>query len=159
MIFFVIVPRDSSFMSTQFFILILDGWFGVLSNKFLLFDIFDILYDYINHRSSIIFCLSSGDISYIRYFVIMFVCNCFCIILWWTFWDFRSSVSNFVTSQIFSCFWLFLDKSFWRSFESVADCLSWSRSFWIYLQLPIFLPILLLTIFAKRQKPTAFYKY
>ena len=146
-------------MSTQFFVLNLDGWFGMLSNKFLFFDIFDILYYYINHRSSIVFCLSSGDISFIRYFFIMFVCNCFWIILSWTFWDFRSSISNFVTSQIFSCFCLFLNECFWRSFESVADCLPWSRSFWLYLQLPIFLSIFLLTIFAKRQKPTAFYKY
>ena len=55
------VPRASSFISTQFFVLNLDGWFGVLSNKLIIFDI-PLLCCYINLRSSVFFCLSSGDI-------------------------------------------------------------------------------------------------
>ena len=55
------VPRDSSFILTQCFVLNFDVWFGVLPNKFIIFDI-SWLYYYINLRSSIILCLSSGDI-------------------------------------------------------------------------------------------------
>ena len=39
----------------------LDGWFGVLSNKFIIFDI-TLLKNYINLRSGIIFCIYSGHI-------------------------------------------------------------------------------------------------
>ena len=35
--FLLYVPRESSFSSTQFFVLDLDGWFDALSNKFIIF--------------------------------------------------------------------------------------------------------------------------
>ena len=57
------VPSDLSFISTQFLILNLDGWFVVSSISLLFFDIpllyYIILYYYINLRSSIICYLSS----------------------------------------------------------------------------------------------------
>ena len=44
------VPCVPSFISTQFFVLNLVSWFGVLSNKFIIFWFFDfsLLYYYIN---------------------------------------------------------------------------------------------------------------
>ena len=74
------VPLDSSFLSTQFFVLNLDSWFGVLSNKFIIFDI-QLLYYYTNLNSSIISYLFYGDIylsfgiSVLSSFV--FKCNSF----------------------------------------------------------------------------------
>ena len=70
-------PYDSSFISIQFLVLNLDGWFSALPNKFL-FDI-SLLYYFINIRSSILFCLSSGDIYlydvYLQLFLNYFVMN------------------------------------------------------------------------------------
>ena len=50
----------SSFISTQFLVLNLNGLFDALSNKFAIFDI-PLLYCYTNLNSSIICYLSSGD--------------------------------------------------------------------------------------------------
>ena len=50
----------SSFISTQFFVLDLDGLFNELSNKFAILDI-PLLYYYTKLYSSIICCLCSGD--------------------------------------------------------------------------------------------------
>ena len=50
----------SSFISSQFLALPLDGWFGVLFKK-LIIDV-PLLYYFINIRSSIIFCFSLEDI-------------------------------------------------------------------------------------------------
>ena len=56
-------PLDSSFISTQFLVLNLEVLFGESSNRFVIFwySIIILLY-YINLNSSIIFCLSCGDI-------------------------------------------------------------------------------------------------
>ena len=51
----------SSFISNQFIVLNLDGLFDALSNKFAIFYI-SLLYCYTSLNSSIISCLSSGDI-------------------------------------------------------------------------------------------------
>ena len=53
-------PLISSFISTQFLILNLDVLFDALSNKFAIFGI-PLLYYYTNLNSSIIYCLSYGD--------------------------------------------------------------------------------------------------
>ena len=53
------VPRDSSLISAQFLVLNLDGSFVVLSNKFIIFLLFFIIF---NLRSSIIFGVCSRDI-------------------------------------------------------------------------------------------------
>ena len=77
------IPRDSSFILEQSLVLILGGWFGVLSIKFIIFWYsIIILYYYINVRSLIIFSHSSGDThlslgtSLLRSFV--FVSELFC---------------------------------------------------------------------------------
>ena len=57
------VAHNSSFNSNQFLVLNLDYLFCVLSNKFVIF-IYSVItyYYYVNLRSSIIFCLCSGDV-------------------------------------------------------------------------------------------------
>ena len=57
------VPLDSSFVSTQFFVLNLDGCFHSLPNKFIIFDI-PLIYYHTSLNSSIICCLFSGDIYF-----------------------------------------------------------------------------------------------
>ena len=52
----------SLFISTQFFILNLDGWFDVLSDESIIFWYSIITLYYVSLRSSIIFCLFAGDI-------------------------------------------------------------------------------------------------
>ena len=53
-------PLHLSCISTQFFVLNLDGWFDVLSNDLLLFGIALLYYNDLN--SSIIWCPFPGDI-------------------------------------------------------------------------------------------------
>ena len=104
-----------------------------------------ILYSYVNLNSSIICCLSSGDIylsfgiyvslsTVSKYFVMIFV---FC-----------NFTSTFITNQITSCFCCFLNCFFEAVlWVSVADCLARSRNFWSYLLLKFF-PILFYSVFA-----------
>ena len=69
-------------------------WLYYLTNV-LFFDI-QMLYYYINLRSSITLCLLSGDIYmyiFLRYF--FFICNCFGIILLQSFWDFHNFFCDF----------------------------------------------------------------
>ena len=61
----------SSFISTQFFVLNLDGLFDELSNKFVILDI-PLLYYYTKLYSSIICCLYSGEMHLNLY--ILFTC-------------------------------------------------------------------------------------
>ena len=116
-----------------------------LSNL-LFFDI-PLLYYYNNFRSAIIFCLPPGDM-YLSFLSCLFATasELFCCEFFETFVIF---FSNFITNQITSYFCCFLNYSFWTSLStSAADCLVWSRSFWLYLPskflltfLPIFFPI------------------
>ena len=91
---------DSSLILTKSFVLNLDCWFGVLSNKFLFF-FFHIpwLYYYINLGLSIIFCLSSRDIylSLGIYLSCLFVnvSELFCCKYFET-----PVIRNFITNQI-----------------------------------------------------------
>ena len=104
------VPRDSSFISTQFFVLNLDGWFGLLSNKFTLFFLYILLLYYdVNLRSSITFCLSSGYI-YLSFFILQ-----------WTSWDICNSIRNIFTNQITSFFCCFSNYFFWSSFKCICS--------------------------------------
>ena len=114
------VSRASSFISTKFFVLNLDGWYFYCLTNLLFFDI-PLLYFYINPRSTIIFCLSSGDIylsldiSLLCSFVT--VSELFCREF---FWDFCNFISDFINNQITSCFCCFLNHSFWSSFECIC---------------------------------------
>ena len=86
------VPRELPIISTQFFVLNLVGWFGVLSDKFIIFwySIIILLYQLnvkiINNFLSFFFIYIY--ISFFRYFFIILICNCLWIILLQFFWNF-----------------------------------------------------------------------
>ena len=126
------VPRESSVISTYVYVLNLDGWFGVLSHKFITFDI-TLLYCYIILRSSITFCLSAGHtslslgISLSCLFVTIF--GFFCsesfeafVILLVILLPTKSPVAS-------AAFWISLFEAAWRA--SDADFLAWLRGFWL----------------------------
>ena len=146
--------RASPFISIQFFVLKLDGWFSVLSNKFI-----PLWYYFINLRSSIIFCISSY-IFFFGYFFIMLICNSLWIILLWVFLNFRNftvirlsyCISNCITNQFTSCFCCFLNYSFRSSFKWICCRLfSMIKKFLTNLTTQVFVFIL-----SKRQKSIAF---
>ena len=60
------VPRNSSFISTQFLVLNLDGLLCVLSKKLIVFVYSVVIYHYyyiiVNLRLSIVFCICSEDV-------------------------------------------------------------------------------------------------
>ena len=140
------VPRESLFTSTQFFILNLDIWFGVLSSKFIIFDIPSLFY-YINLRSYITFCLS---------FFIMLIFTFFWIILLWSSWGSCTFISNFMTNQNTRCFFFSWITLFWSSFKCTCCRLfSMLKMFWLYWPLKfllIFLPIFC-SYFLTKRKP------
>ena len=141
------VSRAPSFISTQFFVLNLHGWFGVLSYKLIVFW-YSIIILLINRWSSIIFCLPSGDI-YLSLGVFL-PCSFVTVSELFRCEDFEvfvilSAVLLPIKSSAASAFfWIALFEAVLSA--SVADCLAWSRSFWLYLPLKfflIFLPIFL----------------
>ena len=121
---------DWSFMSIHFFVLNLGGWFDVLYNKFIIFDI-PLLY-YTNLNSSIVCCLFSGDIclsfGVSISFSTVFECN--------SFRDFEisvilSAILLLIKSPVASAvFWIDLFETVFIAF--VVDFLALSKSFWLY---------------------------
>ena len=120
------VPRDLSFISTQFLVPNLDGSFYILFNKFtkalsltsfLIFHYYILLYNIII-RLSIIFCLWEIYI-FLKY--LLFIYYCLEIILWSSSWNFCNSISNFISNYIISFFCCFLNHSFWRSFKWICS--------------------------------------
>ena len=96
----------------------------------LLFDI-PLLYYYINLGSSIILSFFWRYRNFFRCFFIMFIFNCFWIILQWTSWNFLNSISNFITNQITSCFCCFWNYSYWSSLNCICCRLhSMIKKFW-----------------------------
>ena len=99
------------------------------------------------------FFLFSGDIYlslYISFFRYMYLLR--------SIWDFCNFIRGFTTNQITNCFCYFWIALFELvSSASVANCLVWSTSFWLYL--PYFFTNVFAQIFSKRQKYIAFYKY
>ena len=153
------VPRASAVIATQFFVLNLVGWFGVLSNKFIIFWYPMIMqYCYANFLQSIIFCVSSLDIfpflgiylscSFITVFK-LFCCDALEIFL------ILSAILRPIGSLVNSA--IFLNYSFGSNWsKSMAKYLALSRNFWLYLMLKLllmFLPIFLAIFFTKDKKP------
>ena len=103
----------------QFLVLNLDGWFGVSSNihYFLIFHYYTINLSQIinNFLSFFLFLLL------FHYQILYFSFNFFWTILWWSSWDFRNFISDFITHQTTSCIYCFLNWSFWSS----SKCLCW----------------------------------
>ena len=138
------VPRELSFISTHFFVLNLDGWFGVLSSKSIFYMYIPLLSYYINPRSSIIFwlfsvdrCRSFGQNSVFSVSEVFFgeVLETFV-----TFSEILLPMKSAVASVIF---WNALFEAVLSA--SVADCLAWSRSFWLY-SLRKFFPYIFINI-------------
>ena len=80
------------------------------------------------------------NLSFSKYFFFIY----FRIIIWWSFWNPWNFISNFISSEISSCFWISLFEAVLN--PSAADCLAWWRNFWRFLilrflikYLPIFL--------------------
>ena len=162
------VPRELSFISNQFFVLNLDGWFGVLCNKFaiLRYSIIVLLNYYIDLNLSIIYCLSSGYIylSFCIYVSLPSVSEVFLVF----FCNFISIFSPIKSSVASAVFWitrfeiLFLKYCFFEAVLSVTDCLAWSRIFWLNLLLKFCTYVStndFIHVFIKRQKSLTFYKY
>ena len=112
--------RDSSIISTQFFVVNSDCWFVISSNKFIIFSYSNyyiiMLYYYINLRSSVIYffnlrsaiilCLSSEGISLSLDISSSFFSELFC-------------GDVFFSNQNASCFCCLLNHFFWRSFKYI----------------------------------------
>ena len=112
---------DSSFISTQFFVLNLDGWFGTLSNKFVILNI-PLLFCYTTLNSSIICCLFSRNLH------LSFVTS-----ISSSFFERRSAECNFFLKILMHLLFyqqfyyqlnpqllLLFNCSFWRSFYCVC---------------------------------------
>ena len=118
-----------SFQQNLFSVLNFGGWFGVLSNKFIVFDI-PLLCYYVNLRSSIIFCLFSGDM----YSFISLICSSPFVTVSKLFFGevFETFVILAVVllpikSRVNSVFWIAIFEAILCG--SVANCLARSRSF------------------------------
>ena len=147
---------STSFTLTQFFVLNLNGWFDLLSNNFLCYH-YTIMLLYYYLRLSRTFCLSFGEI----YFPlgIFLSCSFEIMTLFWIllhrFETFFNSVFDFITNQIISYLYHFLNHSFWRRFNASVSW-TWWRRFWLHLLLKflnLFLPILLPTFSTKDKNP------
>ena len=104
----------------------------------LLFLDIQLLYYYINVRSSIIFPLYSGDIylfpgNLLSNPVLDFTLNCPRTIHWWSSWDFRNFISYFITNQITCCLCIFLNCFFWSSLKCICyRLLSMIKNFLVF---------------------------
>ena len=142
---------------TRFFVANLDGWFGCYSTDLLPFDL-SLLYYYINPWSFKIQCLFFED-TYLPFGISL--SNPVSLLtvseLFSGDWGFCNFISNFITYQITSCFCSFINYFFEAILSaSVADCLAWSRRFWLYIPLTfwlMFLLIFLLVFLAKDKGP------
>ena len=105
------LPRGSSFISTQFFAL---------------YIYIPLLYYYINLRSSIIFCLSSGDV----YLPLDTSLSCSFVTVFELFWCevfeiFCSFISNFITNQVISRICCFFELLFLKQFQIHLQLIVW----------------------------------
>ena len=110
----IYVPRESSFISTQFFVLNFDDWFAVFSNKLVIFYI--LLFYYIESQITHNFLGFFQKVYILWYFYFTF--SCFWKVLWWSFWDFwfyqrfyYQSSNQFLQQFFFFFFWI----AFFRS--------------------------------------------
>ena len=137
--------RELSFVSSQFTAFHLGGWFRLISKEFVIVILLLIIYILFINSSSIsdhqqFFSFFWRYISFLRYFFIMLICKYFWIILLWRFLNFRNSISNFITNQITKCISIWLNWLFETVLSaSFADCLAWSRNFWLYYNLRFYL--------------------
>ena len=113
------VSYASSFILTYFFALNLFGWFGVFFNKIIIFDI-SLLHYYNNFRSSIVFCIYSGDIYLSLGISLSWLLVTVSKLFFWWFSNFSYYIDNFITYEITSCFFCFLNCFIWTIFECIC---------------------------------------
>ena len=121
--------------------------------NWLFFDI-PLLSYYINLRSSIIFCIPRWDI-YLSLGIslscsVIIISGLFCGEILQVFVILLAILLPIKSPVISAVFWITFFEVVLSAF--VADCLTWSRSFWLYLLLTfllIFLPIFLLSFLTK----------
>ena len=120
------VACDSSFISTQFLVLNLDGWFVVSSNNFFWYSI--ITYYHINLWSLIIFCLFLIYVFVCISIFLSIMCNIFFwIVLLRNFWDLCNSFSIFFAIKSPVAFAVFAIVFIHGVLSaSVTDCFAWS---------------------------------
>ena len=147
--------HESIFTSIQFLVLNLDAdLMYFLSFFFLFFDIPSLCY-YINLTSSIVLVfLLEIYVLFFSYFFTMHIFNCLQIVFCEGFAIFVILPAILLPvkspAELQNCF---LSCSFCAS---EADCLSWSRSFWLYLSIKFlltFLPIYLLIYLPRDKNP------
>ena len=114
------VPCASSFTLVQFFTLNLDGWFFVLSSKFISFWYSASIFLYQSQIINTFLSFFLRHISFFRYFYVMSIFKSFWIILMWSFWEFCDFISNFIINQITSFLCCFLNSSFWTNFKGIC---------------------------------------
>ena len=124
------VPRESSIISTQFFVLNVGAWSGVLFHKLIIFLIAVILD---NNLKDIYLSFRFFLSKHVFYLL--------------------STASELFCGELFETFLS----------TSVANCLTWSKSSWLYIFMAyvftyIFTNIVSHTL-SKRQTSIAFYKY
>ena len=100
------VPRTSSFILTQFFVLNLDGWYDILST----------LSYYCIYLSSSIICIFFSGNLYLSFGISIDFFS-----FWEQSWIFCEFIWNFVTNQIISHLCIVLSYSFGSSFESICS--------------------------------------
>ena len=106
--------------------------------------------------SSLIFCFSSGDI-YLSLDIMMFIFNCFLIIMLWNFWKLCNYISNFITKKIARCFCSFLSYSFQSSFNCICCRLfSMIKTFLVVFSTQLFTDHFLPIFLAKGKNPEPF---
>ena len=120
------VPLDSLFISTQFFVLNLDGWFDVFSNNFFFFDI-PLLYYYTNLNSSINCC----DFLELYFFLLVFLFQFWIFFsssfkLFWEYNSFEVFKTLVILSVALLPLFSFLDCSLCSSFYCICCRFFWN---------------------------------
>ena len=118
-LFVLYFPRESSFISTQFFVLYLEGCLVYCLIRLLFFDIL-LLYYCINLNSSIISCFSTWDICLSFGFSVSLLTVSRMFILCLIFCKF---FNNFVANQITYCFCCLSNFFFWSIFKCICGWL------------------------------------
>ena len=157
------VPRKSSFISTQFFVLNLVDWFIVLSQKFIIFWYSIIVLLYLSQIINNFLSFFWRYISFFRYFFIMFICSCF----WFFFFFFCKVFEIFVILSAIllsikhHLLLLFLELVFWDILKNICNRLFGMIKKFLAVCTPLtYIFINIFTdIFSKRQKYVAFHKY
>ena len=138
------VTSKPSFFSTLLFVLNLNGWFSVLSSRFITLCCYNIIL-FINIGSLIIYCLFFGDTSFFLYFsiksyIFSTVSELFCGKHLENFVVLSATLSLIKSPVASAVFWIVFFEAVLSG--SITYCLGWSRGFRLYLSLKFLLEFL-----------------